>query len=81
MAQFLDAQGLKELALEITTDLDHKFDLAVQLGKLDIALDIAKKSDSEHKWKLIADMAMQELNVRSNILFHYLSKTLNVNFA
>jgi len=67
IAQFLDAQGLKEMALDITTDMDHKFELAVQLGKLDLAYQIAKKADSEHKWKLIADMAMNELNARGDI--------------
>jgi coatomer subunit beta' len=62
IAQFLDAQGLKEKALEITNDNDHKFDLAVQLGRLDYAYEIAKQSDTEHKWKVLSDMAMQELN-------------------
>jgi len=58
IAQFLDAQGLKEQALEVSLDSDHKFELAVQLGKLDIALDIAKESATEQKWKQLADLAM-----------------------
>jgi coatomer subunit beta' len=33
---------LKELALTVTTDPDHKFDLSLQLDDLDTALDIAR---------------------------------------
>jgi len=58
IAQFLDAQGQKELALTVSNDLDHKFDLAVQLGKLEIAVEIAKSSDSEQKWKQLSDLAL-----------------------
>jgi hypothetical protein len=33
IAQFLDTQGLKELALQISTDPDHRFDLAIQVAE------------------------------------------------
>eukprot|EP01122_Echinamoeba_exundans_P011795 TRINITY_DN4813_c0_g5_i1.p2 TRINITY_DN4813_c0_g5~~TRINITY_DN4813_c0_g5_i1.p2 ORF type:complete len:884 (-),score=236.38 TRINITY_DN4813_c0_g5_i1:21-2672(-) len=62
IAQFLEAQGHKELALEVTTDSDHRFELAVQLNKLDLARDICSKSDNELKWKVLSDLALQELN-------------------
>jgi len=58
IAQFLDAQGLKEQALEVSLDADHKFELAVQLGKLEIALEIAKTAESEQKWKQLADLCL-----------------------
>jgi len=63
IAQFLDTQGLKELALQISTDPDHRFDLAIQLGKLDLAFEIAKDAESPQKWKLISDLAIQSFNV------------------
>lgn len=34
IARFLEAQGFKEEALEVTTDDDHKFDLALDSGRL-----------------------------------------------
>jgi len=50
IAHFLDAQGKKEEALAVSLDSDHKFDLAVQLGKLEVAYQIAKELDSKQKW-------------------------------
>ncbi len=50
------AIGLKDLALEVATDPDHKFDLALSLNRLDIALGLAKEADVEHKWKSVGGM-------------------------
>jgi coatomer subunit beta' len=58
IAQFLEGQGLKELALEVTTDPDHKFELAMQCQKLQIARQIIELNDSEHKWKTLGDAAL-----------------------
>ena len=52
---------LKELALQVTTDPDHKFDLSLQLDDLDSALEIARKipeTEAEVKWKAIGDRAL-----------------------
>ena len=52
---------MKELALQITTDPDHKFDLSLQLDDLDAAVDIAKTVpdlEAEPKWKAIGDRAL-----------------------
>ena len=49
---------LKELALEVSTDLEHKFELAIQLEKLDVAVEIAREVDTESKWKAIGDSAL-----------------------
>lgn len=52
---------LKELALEVTTDPDHKFDLSLSLDDLDGALAIARtlpQPESESKWKAIGDRAL-----------------------
>ena len=37
VARFLESRGMLEDALEVATDPDYKFDLAIQLGNLEIA--------------------------------------------
>lgn len=52
---------LKELALEVTTDPDHKFDLSLQLDDLDSALEITRSLPAEEattKWKALGDRAL-----------------------
>lgn len=63
IARFLEGQGYKELALEVATDPEHRFDLALGLGELDIALELARKADVEHRWKTVGDAALAAWNV------------------
>ncbi|XP_044960915.1 coatomer subunit beta'-1 isoform X1 [Hordeum vulgare subsp. vulgare] len=58
VAHFLESRGMLEEALEIATDADYKFDLAVQLGKLEVAKAIAVEAQSESKWKQLGELAM-----------------------
>lgn len=58
IARFLEGQGHKELALEVASDPEHKFELALALNQLEIALDLAKEADVEHKWKTVGDAAL-----------------------
>lgn len=61
IATFLEARGLKELAYEVTTDPDHKFELALSLDDLDAAVDITRtvpELEAETKWKAIGDRAL-----------------------
>ncbi|KAF9582673.1 Coatomer subunit beta' [Lunasporangiospora selenospora] len=58
IARFLEAQELKELALEVSMDQDHKFELAIQLERLDVAVDMAREANSDSKWKILGDCAM-----------------------
>jgi coatomer subunit beta' len=58
IARFLEGQGYKELALEVATDPEHCFELALSLNNLAIALEIARKADVEHKWKTVGDAAI-----------------------
>lgn len=58
IARFLEGQGYKEMALEVATDPEHRFDLALGLGNLSIALEIAREADVEHRWKTVGDAAM-----------------------
>ena len=62
VAQFLDAQGYKELALELAHDPDHKFELAMYLHKFEIAFEIASKEQSDYKWKQLGDVAISLSN-------------------
>ena len=58
-AKFLDSLGYKEEAMAITTDKDHKFDLALQLSNLEEAFEIAQQdSANDTKWKMVGDLAL-----------------------
>ncbi|KAF9117060.1 hypothetical protein BGX27_005610 [Mortierella sp. AM989] len=72
IARFLEGQDLKELALEVSTDMEHKFDLAIQLERLDEAVVIARESDSEPKWKTLGDCAMNKwrINLAEECFIH-----------
>ncbi|KAK9451268.1 coatomer WD associated region-domain-containing protein [Limtongia smithiae] len=63
IARFLEGQGYKELALEVSTDPDHKFELALSLGNLEVAKEIAQADTSDHKWKTLGDTALQKWDV------------------
>ncbi|GLE09552.1 hypothetical protein PINS_up021280 [Pythium insidiosum] len=70
VARFLESQGFKEEALALSTDPDQRFDLAVQLAKLDVARDIMLKevdekstelsTETQHKWKQLGDLALND---------------------
>uniref|UniRef100_A0A5K3FPG1 Beta'-coat protein n=1 Tax=Mesocestoides corti TaxID=53468 RepID=A0A5K3FPG1_MESCO len=66
IARFLEHQGFRQQAMRVTTDPDHKFDLAIQLGDVTTAHDLIKDDDdvegNEAKWKQIADVALKECN-------------------
>lgn len=64
IARFLEGQGYKEKALEVATDLEHRFDLALSLGDLQQAVTIAREQDTEHKWKTVGDAALTNWDVK-----------------
>lgn len=57
LARFLESQGLRDDALELATDPDYRCDLAINLGRLDLATEIARNFPSELKWRQLADLA------------------------
>lgn len=63
IARFLEGQGHKELALEVATDPEHKFDLALAMNELGIALELAREADADHKWKTVGDAALSGWDV------------------
>ncbi len=60
VAHFLEAQGLKDVALAVSTDPDHRFDLAVALDQLDTATAIAVELQNDAKWKQLSDLALRQ---------------------
>ena len=60
VAHFLEKQGFKQQALAVSIDPDHKFELAVGIGNLDVAYTLAKEINSEQKWKDLADLATEQ---------------------
>lgn len=64
IARFLESQDLKELALDITSDDDQRFDLSMQLNKLDIATEIAEKTNNAVKWRILGDKAAAEFKFK-----------------
>ncbi|KAG8497080.1 hypothetical protein CXB51_008336 [Gossypium anomalum] len=58
VAHFLESRGMIEDALEVASDPNYRFDLAMQLGKLEIAKEIATEAQSESKWKQLGELAM-----------------------
>lgn len=58
IARFLEGQGYKEEALEVATDPEHRFELALGLNQLSVALELARQADVEHKWKIVGDSAL-----------------------
>lgn len=66
VARFLESQDLKKLALEVSADADHKFELAISLDDFDTALEIAQsgpEAGSELRWRTIGDKALQQWNL------------------
>jgi coatomer subunit beta' len=72
VAKFLDGQGFKEEALAVADDPDLKFDLAVQLNKLDMAKSLlldssasdADSPDTQAKWKSLLDLALARCDLQ-----------------
>ena len=63
IARFLEAQGFKEEALQVATDPEHQFELAIGLSKLQAAYEYTLASPTEAKWKQIADLALLASNI------------------
>lgn len=64
IARFLEGQGYKEEALEISTDPEHRFELALALNKLPIALEIARAQDVATKWRQVGDIALNAWDIK-----------------
>ncbi|KAH9261135.1 hypothetical protein BASA81_000839 [Batrachochytrium salamandrivorans] len=73
IARFLEAKGFKEAAMSVATDPEHKFELALQLERFSVALQLmrtelvgapgANAEDIQAKWKQLGDLALARGNV------------------
>jgi coatomer subunit beta' len=64
LARFLDHQGQKKIALSLTKDLDHKFDLSLELGDMKEAYLILKELDSDTKWRQLGGIALSQCDFK-----------------
>lgn len=58
---WLNQADQKELALSVSTDPDHRFELAIALNDLETALTLVRESPeagSQAKWKVVGDKAL-----------------------
>lgn len=58
IARFLEGQDMRELALAISIDPEHRFELALSTKKLDVAMAIVSANESDQKWKSLGDLAL-----------------------
>jgi len=65
VAHFLEKQGFKEPALHVTTDPEHKFELALSLGMMDQCYKLVEDNPSELKWKQLADLASKKADFKT----------------
>ena len=66
IARFLEAQGFKEEALAVATDAEHRFELAVQLGKLEVAYE-PSEIDPEKSEARLASMSSPTVDRWTNV--------------
>ncbi len=48
----------------MSRDPEHRFDLALAMGELHIAKELAQQADSEEKWKQLAQAATQRSDLQ-----------------
>lgn len=53
-------QGFKKQALAVSTDPEHRFELALSLEDLETAHELAKEANSQQKWRQLASLATQQ---------------------
>ncbi|RHN58306.1 putative transcription factor WD40-like family [Medicago truncatula] len=56
--RFLESRGMIEDALNLATDPEYRFGLAIQHGRLEVAKDVALELKSISKWKQLGELAM-----------------------
>jgi len=61
VARFLEKQGFKKLALAVSSDMNHRFELALGLGDLELAKTIAETTESDEKWRALGQVCAQRL--------------------
>lgn len=63
VAHFLEKQGFKQQALAVSTDPEHKFELALALGDLNTAKVLAVEANNPQKWSQLGELAAANNNL------------------
>lgn len=75
VARFLESQGFKNEALAVSPDLEHRFELAIDLRNLSVAHTVLVEydvncvdqdhdsTDYQNKWRRLGDLALSQGNV------------------
>ena len=58
LAKFLETNNQKQMAFDLTPDLDHKFELAISLNNVEVGKSIAEEQQSIEKWRKVGDIAL-----------------------
>nr|MBE5724354.1 coat protein (coatomer) beta' [Cucujiformia] len=64
VAHFLEKQGFKQQALSVSTDPEHRFDLALALEDLNIAKQLAQEANNPQKWSQLGELAASTNNLQ-----------------
>ncbi|GAA6015320.1 hypothetical protein JCM10207_008947 [Rhodosporidiobolus poonsookiae] len=59
---YLQKKGFPEIALHFVQDKTTRFDLAIECGNLDVALEMAKAIDREDNWSRLGQQALKQGN-------------------
>ena len=60
LAHFLESHELYELAMDVSRDDEHRFELAMRTENYALAHSIAVCVESPHKWKILGDAALNK---------------------
>ncbi|CAH0558281.1 unnamed protein product [Brassicogethes aeneus] len=63
VAHFLEKQGFKQQALAVSTDPEHRFELAVALEDLNTARILAQEANNQQKWTQLGELAASTNNL------------------
>lgn len=64
VAHFLEKQGFKQQALAVSTDPEHRFELAVALEDLNTARILAQEANNPQKWSQLGELAASTNNLQ-----------------
>lgn len=64
ISRFLESQDYLKEALAISPDSEQKFEISLKIRDFNIAKEIATKENTEHKWRLLGDLALNSFNYK-----------------
>eukprot|EP01130_Rhizamoeba_saxonica_P017463 TRINITY_DN8476_c0_g1_i1.p1 TRINITY_DN8476_c0_g1~~TRINITY_DN8476_c0_g1_i1.p1 ORF type:complete len:927 (+),score=232.91 TRINITY_DN8476_c0_g1_i1:281-3061(+) len=59
LALFLENKGYLREAMGLSPDIDQKFDIAIRLKDMDLAIELAEEDESPNKWRQISEVALK----------------------